>query len=157
MNKFVQTVSYLISFIFLLLLGSLIYLGLGHYNFYAAELFDGKPLPGITMGMISIKASIPYLLLFPWLGFVGVPFVRRTGDYWDTQFYLLRFSFFLLIEALLCFLIATAFALPFIALIYGEIENPHLNTTELFIRGGFWITAAGIIAMAIWRIRAKTK
>jgi hypothetical protein len=131
---------------------------------YARILQDdlpGKPLPAITLFAIGNPLSIPYLILFPWLIFVGfplLPFVRTS--YWDLNFFLLRFAVFMPTVLLMCWILIFSYISPFIAISGGFSDSdkvPLPTPIEIGSLCVFWGFTALIVGGAVWRAFKRQK
>src|ERR1700677_4566629 len=113
MNRFLQILCYAISFLFLLSFGFFFENITDQYVRTLQDDLPGKPLPAITLFVIQNPLSIPYLILFPWLIFVGfplLPFVRIS--YWDLNFFLLRFAVFMPTVLLMSWFLILSYIMP---------------------------------------------
>jgi hypothetical protein len=159
MNRFLQILCYAISFLFLLSVGCFFENITDQYVRTLQDDLPGKPLPGLTLLFIRNPLSIPYLILFPWLIFVGfplLPFVRVA--YWDLNFFLLRFAVFMPALLLTSWVLTLSYVIPFIGISGGmSDEVPPLTPVEFWSRCVFWCFTALIVVGAVWRAFKRQK
>ena len=160
MNKTLQVLSYLVSFLLVLCVGYLFEcLFPGEFLKVQHEL-PGRSLPGAYEFLNQNISIVHYLFLFPWLGFVGLPLlVPARIPYWDTNLFLLRFSIFLPLELLLLVFISFVCYLPYVTLLDGMSEGPGPPPTliETSVSAAFWFCVALLAVVAIWRSAKRSK
>jgi len=139
-NKFLQTLCYAVTFMLVFVMGNMF----GDLISGEAERFreamPGRPMSVPLEFFSKNHFAVSYLLLFPWLAFVGLPLFTARESYWDATLFLLRFSVFVPIElTLLCFFAFTYYS-PNIQTPGGmsELPPPSLTWFELSMRGLFW-------------------
>ncbi len=147
-----QIICYVVTLLALLFLGSLFDTAFRQTGFHAAHLLGGKPLPRITEFLISHHHLPGYIVLFPWLAFVGAPLFSSpaTRDFWEPSGFFLRFAAFLATEAFILLLFVFAIALPFIPY-YGVMEDSRESTSEFTVRLAFWGAVCLVVVAAIVR------
>ncbi len=105
-----QIAVYLSTFLFLLLLGILLDTAFWQASIQAEQFLGTLDrLPRISDLFMSNTRLPLYLLLYPWLAFAGTPLIRRkwASDFWDPMSFVLRFTAFCCVEALLLFVMFT--------------------------------------------------
>jgi hypothetical protein len=159
MNRFLQLLCYAISFFFLLSFGCFFSFIADQYASTLQNDLPGKPLPASTVFLMRNPLSIPYLILLPWLIFIGLPlfpFIRCS--YWDINFFLLRFSVFISTVVLICWFLILSYVLPFIGISGGMSDTvPPLTPVEFWARCVFWCFTALIVVGAVWRAFKRQK
>jgi hypothetical protein len=134
MSKFLQLAAYTVSLLIVLFIGFLASEAFWQGTFHARHLLGGKPLPVLFQFLAMHHTILIYLFLFPWLGFVELPFFSLTEiRFWDASLFILRFIVFLLIESfLLAFLTFTLF-LPFIPY-YSVMEDYRGSRVDVLVQ-----------------------
>lgn len=145
-----QIICYLVTLLGLVFLGGLFDIAFWQTGFQAKHLLGGRPLPEITIFLINHHHLPPYLVLFPWLAFVGAPLLISPvkPGFWESSSFLLRFTTFLTVETFVFLLFLFAIALPFIPY-YAVLEPDHESAIEFACRLTFWgvvcLLAASVI------------
>jgi len=137
MTKFLQTVSYIASLLFVLFIGSFFHVAFWQAKFHAHHLLGGRPLPILFAFLIIHYGIMHFLFLFPWLGFAGLPFLARTEMRWDTNLFILRFIAFALVEFFMLTFFTFFLFVPFISY-YAVLENHDWTWVEFLVAGIFW-------------------
>lgn len=157
MNKFLQIVCYLITFLLAFEVGNFFEFLIPSETYTLQNSLPGKPLPGLLVFFINNHYAVSYFFLFPWLGFIGLPLLSGVrGSYWDASSYLLRFSVFVSTEVfLICLLACTCYS-PFIGIITGMSDKePELTWVEHAARGLFWATVLYLLVALVMRLFRK--
>ena len=156
MRAICQTICYLVSLFFLLFFGSFFDTAFRQAGFHAKHLLPGVPLPRITEFFIGHHHLPGYLVLFPWLAFVGGPLLSSPATCLDrdASTFFLRFVTYLMVEAFVFLLFVFALAAPFVPY-YGVMEDFHESTVEFTCRLTFWGMLCLLVVGAIFRLTRR--
>jgi hypothetical protein len=109
---------------------------------YASVYLPGMPLPHTVDLFMKNHFVIPYLFMFPWLGFMGLPlFVPARASYWDIGLFLVRFCAFVSVEIILIVYFSIACLFPLTGLLAGMGENEPKPDAwlDVLVVGPFWL------------------
>lgn len=158
MRAFPQMVIYVVSLVTAFFVGQVFHTAFWQLSYHAGHLLGGKPLPAITEFFVDHDAFPIYLALLPWIGLAGLPLLTRASakEYWNTEWFLLRFLAFVCCEVLLFLLLAFFLSLPFMTLYGAMRSSENGGALEVFLNLALW---AGFVAIAVlgpwrwWQIR----
>jgi len=153
MRALYQIVCYTFTLFIALFVGSVFDEAFEQAYFWAKHVLGNRPLPMITDILIRHHDMPFYVILLPWLLFVGAPLLslRTAEKYWDSTDFFLRFITFSVIETLAFLIFLFAVANPFIPQWVG-MESLQEGKVEFTLHFLFWIVSCLVLLGVLIRI-----
>lgn len=149
-----QITTLVATFALAVFLGTIFDTGYFQASIHANETMGDKPLPYVSSMLFHNHRALFYVMLFPWIGFAGVPLLSRTKKHSDNDLFFLRFAAFAMIESLLTVFLLLFLLLPFFP--YYMLMDMRRNTmAETVVIIGFWILVIVPLFLILRRARVR--
>ncbi len=151
-----QIITVVATLALAIFLGTIFTDGFFQASIHAQELRGDMPLPYASSILFQNYRALIYVMILPWIAFVGTPVLSRTKGLPENDLFLLRFAAFVAVELLLTVLFLFFLLLPFIP--YYALMDMRPNTRlECIATFGFWIILAIMLTLIFYRAVTKSR
>lgn len=156
MSRLLQLVCYASTLACVLLIGGVLgELSWQSKAYWHWSLGSYTPQPTATKFFQEHWQITTYLMLFPWLAFIGLPLVfkSQSTSYWDIQSFFLRLCTFILVEAVIILVILVSLFAPAAGILMA-MPPRYVWLLDSCVQYSFWLCTAllaGLVIARCWR------
>ena len=153
-----QVGIFMLSLFGLLILGPFMETVFFQASLWTERAFGGKEMPAITAAFYRNYRCVRYVMLIPWIGFVGLPWFSSsaTRAYWEVSSFVLRFAAFITIEILIFTIFFVSIVAPWFNVL-KVLDGSACNPTEQGWCAAFCLFAACTALALVWRAWKKVR